>query len=461
MKKLLSILLITGTLLVSGQTKIKYSQMENPSTSSVNFGVQTFSAGNSTFSNVIAKGTMSVVGTETNAGLSIGGGALSGVGNLRINQNMTGAASIYNLYMDSQAQSDVTTTAVWFQTSASTASTGGSYTIPDIQHFGATQGTFGSGSTVTNQWGFVANNMIGASTINAGFRGRMGVASGRWNLYMDGSAQNYLLGSVGINTTTPAEKLHVAGNGLFTGSVTAVNLVSSGSSSVGTNLVASGTFSAGGTATTGAIATTSYVTINNNGTFASTPAGSMYKTSGTGLSFVGVAGSSQDMAFFNPAGTGVFKLPTGTANMHLAESGSVSIGANTTPSYALHVFGNTGTKHLAGTSTAPTIARGTGLGTGAGTVVSVTNATDLSGIIGVVTGTASLGTSAVLATVTFNAAYGTAPNLQLTPANLAAADLVIGANVFPSSSTTTLNINTNTVALTASTTYSWFYHILQ
>lgn len=49
-------------------TKIKYSQMENPATSSVNLGVQTFSAGAITGSNVIAIGTLSVGTTQTVTG---------------------------------------------------------------------------------------------------------------------------------------------------------------------------------------------------------------------------------------------------------------------------------------------------------------------------------------------------------------------------------------------------------
>ena len=131
--------------------------------------------------------------------------------------------------------------------------------------------------------------------------------------------------------------------------------------------------------------------------------------------------------------------------------------------YAINAKGNLGGTHIVGNSTAPTIASGAGLGTGAGTVVSLTRATDLSGIIGVVTGTASLGTSAVLATVTFNSAYGAAPNIIIQALDAGTGNLQATPGLVITATTTsaTAVLNTNTVALTASSTYSFYYHIVQ
>lgn len=137
---------------------------------------------------------------------------------------------------------------------------------------------------------------------------------------------------------------------------------------------------------------------------------------------------------------------------------STTFSAGTTGAFT----GNVTLPHIIGGSSAPTIASGSGLGTGAGTVVSVTRATDIAGIIGVVTGTASLGTAATLAAITYNVAYGAAPHVILTPANQAAADLIIGTNIFVgTTATNSFAVTTNTVALTASATYSWFYHVVQ
>lgn len=141
--------------------------------------------------------------------------------------------------------------------------------------------------------------------------------------------------------------------------------------------------------------------------------------------------------------------------------GNVGIGAAAVNGTALTVGGAVSVTKLVGSSTAPTIARGSGLGTGASTVVSVTNATDLSGIIGVVTGTTALGTSTTLATVTFNTPYTTAPNVVIYPANAAAMNLVKGTEVYPTSTASVMTINTNTAALSSGTTYSWTYHVIQ
>lgn len=71
MKKIAIILLVSLSLVGIGQTtKIKYKQMENPATSSVNLGTQTFSAGAITGSDVIARGTLSCALTSTFTGIT-------------------------------------------------------------------------------------------------------------------------------------------------------------------------------------------------------------------------------------------------------------------------------------------------------------------------------------------------------------------------------------------------------
>lgn len=50
----------------------------------------------------------------------------------------------------------------------------------------------------------MASSAIIGATNNYGFRGSIAAASGRWNLYMDGTAQNYLAGITGIGTAAVA-----------------------------------------------------------------------------------------------------------------------------------------------------------------------------------------------------------------------------------------------------------------
>ena len=71
-----------------------------------------------------------------------------------------------------------------------------SFTVPNLAHYYAAQGTFGAGSTVTNQFGYYADaNMTGA-TNNYGFYSGIASGSNRWNFYAAGTARNYFAGGV-------------------------------------------------------------------------------------------------------------------------------------------------------------------------------------------------------------------------------------------------------------------------
>lgn len=70
----------------------------------------------------------------------------------------------------------------------------------------------GSTNTVTNLYGFIAESTLTSATNNYGFYGNIAAATGRWNLYMNGTANNYLAGNLGIGVTSPAEALHIKGN---------------------------------------------------------------------------------------------------------------------------------------------------------------------------------------------------------------------------------------------------------
>jgi hypothetical protein len=105
-------------------------------------------------------------------------------------------------------QSDVTNNLIGWRSTLGTVAA--LYTLSNLRHFQAQQGTFGASSTVTNQEGFRADSSLIGATNNFGFRGLIAAATGRWNLYMDGTAFNYLNGGLAIGTTsTTAAKLYV------------------------------------------------------------------------------------------------------------------------------------------------------------------------------------------------------------------------------------------------------------
>ena len=113
--------------------------------------------------------------------------------------NITGSTTSYAMFVDSEVQSGVTTNAVYFTTSAKTAAT--SFTVTDLRHYSAVQSTFGAGSTVTNQYGFRAESTLIGATNNYGFYGNIAAASGRYNFYAAGTAQNYFAGTVQTGST--------------------------------------------------------------------------------------------------------------------------------------------------------------------------------------------------------------------------------------------------------------------
>ena len=141
--------------------------------------------------------------------LGIGTTGITGI-NLSVSKNLTGATDVYGIFNGGNIQSDVTSSARIMQTNAATAAA--SFTISNIYHYFANQSTFGAGSVVTNQYGFfVQSNLIGA-TNNYGFRGAIPSGTNRWNLYMDGTANNYLAGKLLIGSTTDSgELLQVSG----------------------------------------------------------------------------------------------------------------------------------------------------------------------------------------------------------------------------------------------------------
>jgi hypothetical protein len=163
------------------------------------------------FSN-IASGTgrwnLYMNGTANNymaGSLGIGATNLTGT-NLRIGKNLTGFTSSISLLNESVIQSDVQTSATYFRTIASTQAA--SFTLSQLFHYAALQGTFGAGSTVNNQYGFYVANLA-TGPLTYGFYGDVASGTDRWNLFMNGTAANYLAGNTGIGTTGATERLVV------------------------------------------------------------------------------------------------------------------------------------------------------------------------------------------------------------------------------------------------------------
>jgi hypothetical protein len=215
------------TIVKSGGTSSQYlmadgsvSTLTNPVTGTGTTNTLPKFTGASTIgnSNITDSGSLITLGSNTNissGGLGIGSSSLTGY-NLRIAKNLTGATSSYAIRNEGIVQSDVTANAIGFRSDTFTAAA--SFTITNYWHFWIREGSIGAGSAITNQYGYhVDSNMISA-TNNFAFSGAIPSGTNRWNLYMSGTAANYLNGSLGIGTTSISAKLHVSGGDSVFGS---------------------------------------------------------------------------------------------------------------------------------------------------------------------------------------------------------------------------------------------------
>jgi hypothetical protein len=171
------------------------SNMDNSSSSNYSFA-----------GNMIAgagKYNLYMAGTANNylaGSLGIGTTSLTGF-NLRIGKDLTGSVDSVSVLNFFQINSDVTSTATGFQTQLSTQAA--SFTTGGVYHFLANALTIRASSTVTNQYGHYTGSLTGA-TNNYGFYGAIPAGTGRYNLYMNGTAANYLAGDLQLAKTVTA-----------------------------------------------------------------------------------------------------------------------------------------------------------------------------------------------------------------------------------------------------------------
>lgn len=137
-----------------------------------------------------------VINSAGNVGIGTGSPAAGQI--FAITKDLTGSTVAIGATVSGTIQSDVTAQARGFNTFISTAAT--AFTVPTIYHYRAAQGTFGAGSTVTNQYGFYAETTLTDAGTNIGFYGNIPAGSGRWNFYAGGTAGNYFAGRTGIGT---------------------------------------------------------------------------------------------------------------------------------------------------------------------------------------------------------------------------------------------------------------------
>jgi len=163
------------------------------------------------FTNVVYTGTLTgstgviAIGTnqiykDTAGNIGIGSISATGIA-LYVHKDLTGATNAAQIYADPTVLSGVTSTANLFVSNPST--TAATFTLPTLTHYIAGFATKGTNSVITNQYGFSASSTLTSATNNYAFTGNIAAATGRYNLYMAGSADNYIAGNLGIGTASP------------------------------------------------------------------------------------------------------------------------------------------------------------------------------------------------------------------------------------------------------------------
>jgi hypothetical protein len=146
---------------------------------------------------------------DASGNVGVGGSTATGVA-LRVVTNNTGSSQIYAVTSEGTIASDVTGTARLFYTAARTSAS--SFTLTNLRHYDAEQGTFGAGSTVTNQYGYHVNNLTGA-TNNFGFYSNIASGTGRWNFYSNGTADSYFASNNFIWANGGTERARIDSSG--------------------------------------------------------------------------------------------------------------------------------------------------------------------------------------------------------------------------------------------------------
>jgi hypothetical protein len=284
--------------------------------------------------------------------IGIGTSSLSGY-SLRVSRT-SDASSFVNIG-STPTTSSAATSSYGFYSTASTASNAGTpYTVTNIRHYDATQGTFNVDSTVSNQYGFIANSTLTGATNNVGFYGNIAAGTGRWNFYANGTAANYFAGNVGIGTTTTTDAtLNVVANT----STDAVRITQTGA---GNALVVeddtnpdSSPFVVTGTGNVGIGANSPLYQLDVRNSAGGATISAQASTGNAVLRASSLASGAGQLQLINSAGTQSIVGGVGSVNnlvfnvnsterMRLDSAGNVGIGT-TAPSATLNVVANTST----------------------------------------------------------------------------------------------------------------------
>jgi hypothetical protein len=263
--------------------------------------------------------------------LGIGSASLSNA-NLAIEKNISGSTSAYGVLVNSVIQSGVTANAYGFRSILTTQAA--SFTLSNIFHFVASQTTQGAGSIVTTQIGYECGDMNNGYT-NIAYRGQISQGTLSWNLYMNGTASNYLAGQLLIGTTTKGTfALDVNGTARVSGASTFNGAMTVAVNQNGATLLTVRNQTSG----TDAVAVLNIAGANGNFQLVKrSPTTNAYKI--FGASDAGIYNDANgDIAILNDNASGNIKFAAGgssTAHMTIKSNGRINMSSLPTSSVGL------------------------------------------------------------------------------------------------------------------------------
>jgi hypothetical protein len=134
---------------------------------------------------------------DQSGNVSIGGSGLTNRG-VMLQRALNNSTTESGFAAEMQINSIVTSQANIFSSAPTIENA--TFTLSNLRHFYAQQGTKGASATITNQVGFLVESNLTGATNNYGFHTSLASATGRWNFYAAGTAPNYFAGDVRSNT---------------------------------------------------------------------------------------------------------------------------------------------------------------------------------------------------------------------------------------------------------------------
>ena len=202
--------------------------------------------------------------------------------------------------------SGTTTGAQGFNTVISTQAA--AFTLAALTHYSASQATIGASSTVTNQYGYIAQSTLTGATNNYGFLGNIASGTGRFNFYANGTAANVFVGTTSLGGAVGSESLRV------TPVASAVNYLNvQGAATGGTPVISA--------AGSDADINIAYLAKGISGHFFQTSGGNQLRVSHTAsaVNYLQVTGSASTTPTISAQGSGadvdIALTPKGTGNV--------------------------------------------------------------------------------------------------------------------------------------------------